>query len=261
MNPSFRFAIVIFLLSAGCTAAPFGRTEVPTARPLTSTPVPTATETPSPTPTATATPVPTATASPIASPSPTATITPTHTPAPLVAVIANQYSNIYSGPGSDYTLLAILSAGLHVEVVGAAPGGGWLIVRLPRGAHGWVAVVNLEPVADAGIPVMTAPPKPPPTATSVAAPLVIVSPGALAPGGKYTISFLHFQPQERITVKITAAFGASTLLKTVLPARFDGTTELILATGAGTAAGLYVVTATGDDGSFAETQLYVGPPP
>lgn len=45
--------------------------------------------------------------------------------------------NVRYGPGAEYDVVAVVSAGTELAVLGAAPG--WLYVRLPSGNLGWVA--------------------------------------------------------------------------------------------------------------------------
>jgi hypothetical protein len=284
---------LVFVLSAGCSAAPFGRTVIPTARPLTATASRTASpertgsaertgtaDTPSttvnqgtavPLPTNTAVPLPTGTAVPLPqtltltpSPQPSSTSTPTGTPAhePIIAVVVNDFTNVYSGPGLDYAFLAVLTGGFRIEVIGTGESGAWLVVRLPRGAQGWVTSSNLAAGLDtAGLSTIPSPPRPVPTGTTIPAPAVVVSPNALAPDAKYTIFLSNFIPYERITLRIVLVDTGSVVFKLVTGARVDGTQEVILRTSPNDREGAYQLTATGDNGSYAGTQFYVGPPP
>lgn len=288
MKPAYRLILLLILFATGCTGAPFG--DVPTARPITatggtadrdttapitSTPLPTAAQasTPtaaaSPTHTRTAVPSPTHTSSaapspshtPTAAPSPTDTPGPTPTPLTLVAEVRHGFTNVYSGPGLDYRLLAVLTAAFRVEVIGTDAGGGWLAIRLPRGATGWLPVGSLEAETTfTGLSVMPDPPKPAPTGTITAAPEVVVSPNALAPDAKYTILIRNFQPHERITVRIVFTDNESLVFKFVINTRVDGTQEVVLTTSTRAKVGAYLVTVAGDQGSYAETRFFVGPP-
>jgi len=277
LKPVAYLMTAVFVLSAGCSAAPFGRAVIPTARPLTATASRTATaewtgtaDTPSttvsqgtavPFPSGTATPLP-QTLTPTTSPPPSPTPTDTPAPTPIIAVVVNDFTNVYSGPGLDYALLAVLTGSFRIEVIGTGENGAWLVVRLPRGAQGWVTSSNLAAGLDtAGLSTIPTPPRSAPTGTTIPAPAVIVSPNALAPDAKYTIFLSNFIPYERITLRIVLVDTGSVVFKLVTGARVDGTQEVILRTSPNDREGAYRLTATGDNGSFAETQFYVGPPP
>jgi hypothetical protein len=177
-------------------------------------------------------------------------------------VVATANANVYSGPGLGYRLLAILSADFRVEVIGISENGTWMVVRLPRGVQGWLLAANLAPgLAVASLPAMQAPPKPAPTGTIVPAPVVGVSPGALAPGAEYTITLRNFLPHEQITLKIIFTGNGSMVFKVVTTARADGTQEVILTTSPVAPEGAYLLAASGEAGSYAEIEFYVGPAP
>lgn len=276
MKPFQRLALLIIILSTGCTAAPFGRAGIPTARPLTATPTFTDTAAPQPdpatstaTPSPTRTPIPTAISSPTHTPAPTGatetpespTPTPTAAP-PQIAVVAAGNANVYSGPGLDFKLLAILSADFRVEVTGISENGIWVVVRLPRGVQGWLQAASLAPgLAVASLPSMPAPPKPVLTGTAVPAPVVEVSPGALAPGAEYTITLRNFLPHEQVTLRVIFTGNGFLVFKVVATARADGTQEVILTTSPVAPEGAYLLTAFGEAGSYAEVEFYVGPAP
>jgi hypothetical protein len=149
----------------------------------------------------------------------------------------------------------------QVEVLGVSTNGSWLVIRLPLGAEGWVWSGNLSGApADASLPPIPVPPKPAATVTPVPAPLVLVSPTALAPGSKYTISLSHFIPYERITVKVVFEGNGFMVFKVAVVADANGKQEVALNTSTLAPQGAYLVTATGDAGSYAQSGFFVGPP-
>jgi uncharacterized protein YgiM (DUF1202 family) len=98
----------------------------------------TATPLPSPTPTPlppTSTPGPTATPGP-----PTLTPTPSPTPLPPVAVtVKTDKATVRTGPSQGYPLVAQLSAGTEITVVGRNHAGTWWKVCCVNGGEGWIA--------------------------------------------------------------------------------------------------------------------------
>jgi hypothetical protein len=107
----------------------------PTAVPATPSPIPTATLTATPTNTATPTQLPTATLPPTYTPRPT--ILPTAVPLVLARVNVPRL-NIRQGPGTFYDAVALIEAGMELEVIGRIRDGSWLEVCCIAGAPGWV---------------------------------------------------------------------------------------------------------------------------
>jgi len=127
------------------------------------------TPTPTPTPTVTPTPLPTATPTP----------TPTPTAAPLVRVKPGQAAglNVREGPGTEYRVLAMVTAGTELEPVGRDESKKWLLVCCVdagrdgvRDDLGWVLadLMEVQGLEIAGLPLRAAPPRPTPTPRSVA---------------------------------------------------------------------------------------------
>lgn len=124
----------------------------------------TATPPPSPTPTPlppTGTPGPTATPGP-----PTLTPTPSRTPLPPVVVtVRTDKTNVRTGPGQGYPLVAQLNAGAQITVVGRSRAGTWWQVCCVNGGDVWLAdsMVTVEgPIWTVAEVANIAPPPPPP---------------------------------------------------------------------------------------------------
>jgi hypothetical protein len=135
----------------------------PTIAPTTAAPVAT---------TPPATPTPTAT--PTRPPTPTPG-TPTATPLPTCRVL-DAPVNLRGGPGTAYpALTGALASGTVLEPLGRSSSGGWLNVRVQAtGRRGWV-IANPTLIActipAAELPVVAAPPLPPPRPTATPAPI------------------------------------------------------------------------------------------
>lgn len=116
-------------------------------------PQPEATEVPTPTATAAEpTPVP---------PTPTRTLTPTSS-VPMVMVSVD--TNCRTGPGQPYDIIGALMVGEQAEVVGAAVGGGYWIIKNPdRAGDCWLWANYASVVGQTtGLPMYTPPPTPTP---------------------------------------------------------------------------------------------------
>jgi hypothetical protein len=138
---------------------------------VTATPPPTSTSTPLP---PTETPGPTDTPGP-----PTVTPTPSHTPLPPVAVkVKSDKTNVRTGPGAGYPLIAQLSAGTEITVVGRDRTGAWWKVCCVNGGDAWIA----DKMVTVAGPIHTVaedpniPPPPPPPPTKVPPPTVAPTP-------------------------------------------------------------------------------------
>ena len=124
---------------------------------------------PSPTPPPSATFTETPEPGNIAS-SPTSAVSATPTdegdlPAALSAAVAFT-SNLRAGPGLAYDVLALVEAGVTVEILARDAASTWLLVRTPTGFEGWVARMQFPPTLEiAAVPEAENTPTPPPTVT------------------------------------------------------------------------------------------------
>ncbi len=96
---------------------------------------------PSPMPVMTMQRPPTATPSPL--PTGTATATATATPIPDAAV-GETLTNMRSGPGVGFEVLAEVEAGTPLEILGKSADGEWLQVRTPKEQVGWMFYLPLK---------------------------------------------------------------------------------------------------------------------
>ncbi len=109
-------------------------------------------EVPSPVPLLTLQRPPTATPSPL--PSATATATATATPIPDAAV-GETLTNLRSGPGVGFEVLAEVQAGTPLVILGKSADGEWLKVRTPEEQDGWMFFLPLKlNVSVSSIPVI-----------------------------------------------------------------------------------------------------------
>ena len=128
----------------------------------TTTPQPSATNTPEPTATATEAP-PTATAT-LGTPESTVTATDNAT---VLTIISG--ANVRGGPGTEYEVIGGIKEGDTVPVLGISAGGTWYAIDFGSAREGraWVsAQVATFAGNDSDLPIIAAPPKPLPTATS-----------------------------------------------------------------------------------------------
>jgi uncharacterized protein YgiM (DUF1202 family) len=96
---------------------------------------------PSPAPVLTMKRPPTATPSPL--PSATATATATATPIPDAAV-GETLTNLRSGPGVGFEILAEIEAGTPLDVLGKSADGEWVKVRTREEQEGWMFYLPLN---------------------------------------------------------------------------------------------------------------------
>jgi uncharacterized protein YraI len=178
-------------VTATVTATP--AEEATVAPTNTATPAATATATSTPTAAATAaatmtaTPAVTATSAATATPAATGTLTSTAGGEAALGTATVRTSSgvrlrVRSGPGSDYPIVARLSNGQKVTLLGRNAAGNWLLVALPgqTGPYGWVSASYLTTSAQiAELPVSSVAPAPAPTAT--AAPAASASSQAVTP--------------------------------------------------------------------------------
>ncbi len=176
--------VVLVGLLVACSAplpesgAPLPEASSPPTTAPTSTPLPT--EVASATPTLTPTFLPSPTPPPSATftgtpepgsvtPSPTPAVSATPTgegdlPAALSAAVAFT-SNLRAGPGLAYDVLALVEAGITVEILARNAASTWLLVRTPTGFEGWIARTQFPRTLEiAAVPEAESTP-PPPTAT------------------------------------------------------------------------------------------------
>jgi uncharacterized protein YgiM (DUF1202 family) len=168
MNKLVAFVRILSVLAVVALFAPFtrqGRAAQPDAdaspEPLFLT-VPTRTFTPEPTlPPSPTVPSPTATRTPavtptLPAPSPS-TSTPT-APTPTPAIVANEDTSVYSGPGADYSVIGLLKAGESAIVVGRNADSTWWQIRF-QADRAWVSAAAVTASLGAySVPVVSAPP-------------------------------------------------------------------------------------------------------
>lgn len=65
-------------------------------------------------------------------------------PPSLSATIASGNLTLRSGPSTAHTVLGSYPAGTTVEVLGKAPGGGWVVVSAAEGRLGWMYTLYLD---------------------------------------------------------------------------------------------------------------------
>ena len=104
------------------------------------------------------------------------TPTPTATPEPCRVRITTNGLPVYSGPGTNYTRMTILSAGQEFFVVGRDPGLRWWQIAI-AGTYGWVDAqfTTLAGVCQF-VPIVPIPPTPTHTPTSTWTPLPSATP-------------------------------------------------------------------------------------
>lgn len=83
------------------------------------------------------------TGTPSATPLPTATATATATPIPDAAV-GRSLTNLRSGPGVGYEILAEVESQTPLEVLGKSASEEWIKVLTPAGLEGWMFLLPLE---------------------------------------------------------------------------------------------------------------------
>ena len=254
------WALMVFMLAAcstpTLTAAP--ATGIPPQPAATNTS--TFTPTPAPTETPTITPSPSATAT--LTPTPTESPSLTPTPEPLIAVILENHTNIFDGPGGNYNFLATYSEGLKIQVIGRSEDGSWLVVLLPGELEGWLALEKVQferPVEN--LLAYEAGPVPLPTQTPPPLPFVSVKIGCpqatsyyCATDNNHTwviVTFGNFRPNELITIEVTSSSG-----EVIFSTSFTSTS------GSGGALpaknppkDVYTVTVRGDSGTIVQTQF------
>ena len=196
--------LTMSLVFAACGSRPAPTVPVPIA-----TKQPTAERTtpppPAPPPTtippaSTATPVPTNTAAPTTTSPPTTTVAPTPkpsdtpTPAPH-AIVASEALNVRFGPDTRFEVVARLTRGDALTVVGKSGRCDWLKVLMMQGATGWVArqtggveLVTLylpcDKIPELSVPTPTTRPLPPthtPQPTPTASPVPPTQPPEARP--------------------------------------------------------------------------------
>jgi hypothetical protein len=129
---------------------------------------------PSVIPMVTWTPIPTPTNAPTATPSATPTVVWTSTPTKMLpqAMVVVSALNVRSGPGVEYPVIDVASAGKVFDVVGTIPCRNWLQVITADGGFGWIsnkpAYISVFGSMDSIPLVQPAPPKPPINETPIA---------------------------------------------------------------------------------------------
>lgn len=128
-----------------------------------------------------------------------ATLTPSLPSVPMAFVTTNL--NVRSGPGTNYSVIAGLSADSRVPIVGRNANSEWWQVELQSGSTGWLyaSLVTVEG-ASAEVALVTDIPTPPPTATPLtaateapAATAAAESPAAPAADASAPVGTTHFR--------------------------------------------------------------------
>lgn len=96
---------------------------------------------------------------------------PTEDPSPR-AVVSTPNANVRGGDGTNYPIIASLTQGQQVPIVGiSARGTGWFQVRLPSGQIGWMAPSVVTPAGNLANVPFVQPPPPPATPTPTPVPV------------------------------------------------------------------------------------------
>lgn len=117
-------------------------------------------------------------------------VTDATTPAPTaIGVVNTSALNVRSGPGIAFGVVAVLSSGQSVQLIGRTADSSWAQVRLYNGVTGWVNASYLQSnVAISSLPVI---------GTSTPAAVAVVATGALnvryGPGTQYGILAVVYQ--------------------------------------------------------------------
>jgi hypothetical protein len=82
----------------------------------------------------------------------------------------NEFINVRSGPGTEYTAVGVLNAGELVSAFGRTVGGTWIQIAFPEGEGGigWVYSPLVTLVSGGDLPLV----EPPPTATPLITPTI-----------------------------------------------------------------------------------------
>ncbi|MGE5377657.1 MAG: SH3 domain-containing protein [Bacteroidota bacterium] len=95
-----------------------------------------------------------------------ATVMPPPPPSGVGTATSIDYVNVRSGPGTNYTILAVAPPGATGEVTGKSSDGAWWQVKIPTAYSadglGWVSADWVVTQGTDSTPVVTAPPAPPP---------------------------------------------------------------------------------------------------
>jgi uncharacterized protein YraI len=92
---------------------------------------------------------------------------PTATPAGPPSAVTTADLNVREGPGQNYPVMALVTAGTELEVTGKSPDGVWWQVVYPpgTGGRGWIYAPFTRPSRTEAVPVVETPVPPTPTAT------------------------------------------------------------------------------------------------
>ncbi|MBI1294688.1 SH3 domain-containing protein [bacterium] len=82
-------------------------------------------------------------------PSPTSEPTPTATPLPLL-VQSLDFTNVRSGPGTDFDVMELLEPGADRRVLGRTQNAAWLLIETTNGEGGWVSTAVVDIDGDVG---------------------------------------------------------------------------------------------------------------
>ena len=101
------------------------------------------------------------TATPTSTPTSTPIPIPPATPACTIAIVTTTGLNIRSGPSTDYPVIAGITWGDSVAVLGQSSGGAWIFVRTNDGTQGWITRSLTDFGFDCLVVIIPAPPPPP----------------------------------------------------------------------------------------------------
>jgi uncharacterized protein YraI len=115
------------------------------------------------------------------------------------------YVNVRSGPGTNYPVLVVAPPSTTGEVTGKSSDGAWYQVKVPTQYSstglGWISASYVIPENTSSVPVVAAPPAPPPVPTA--------PPGATGPG----CTVVSQSPADGTTFTIDTPFTATWVLK------------------------------------------------
>ena len=106
----------------------------------------------------------------IATPTASQPVTPTTPPAGVPTATSIDYVNVRTGPGTNYPVLGVAPPGASSEVTGKSSDGTWWQVKIPAqysaDGLGWISADWVVTQGTESIPVVAAPPAPPPAPTA-----------------------------------------------------------------------------------------------
>ena len=93
--------------------------------------------------------------------------TPTHTPTatlPVVAIVVSRLNiiEVHSGPGEEYPIIAEITFGQVVRVLGTNKDQTWLYILMPDNRKGWTEIGKFEEIKPEELPIFLPTPTPTP---------------------------------------------------------------------------------------------------